>query len=192
MTRTWGGNLDPEMVKFDFVPTFLSCCSLEELEELKEIVCQEIQKRQNEEDLSIKIEIEETDLELREPICNEIENNAPEIQIRDCQIMLKKIPSSDRSSKSPFGNSANIENETDEMIKQIEVTEKNKEAHKEKKFKCQFCWKKFITAWKKDRHELIHTGEKPFKCQYCEKRFSQSAHKAGHERIHTLKNHSKS
>ena len=47
------------MANYAFISAFLSSCSLEELEELKDIICQEIDKRA----ASLKVEIEETNLE---------------------------------------------------------------------------------------------------------------------------------
>ena len=56
-----------------------------------------------------------------------------------------------------------------------------------KKYVCQICSKSFITRFKLERHESVHTGKKIFQCETCKKRFIQAGHlnehlnKTGHK-----------
>ena len=148
------------MNKFDFIHSFLSCCSFEELEELKEIICQEIAKRQ-EETVSLKIEIEETNLEMVEPSFDKVENNESQIQIRDCRVMLERSPLAPSVRERKNAKKSNKMKSSEENIHQ-----------------CKFCEKQFSNKSDKTDHEQVH---KPFECQICGLRFTLKKSKTRHE-----------
>lgn len=54
-----------------------------------------------------------------------------------------------------------------------------------KKFKCQYCSKKFTQSTHLDVHIRSHIGLKPFPCHTCGKRFTQRGNLRTHMRIHT-------
>lgn len=55
----------------------------------------------------------------------------------------------------------------------------------EKKFKCQFCDKRFYASKDRERHLLTHTKEKNFECGICSMKFSRTDHLKRHRiKIH--------
>ena len=195
------------MTKFDFTPAFLSCCSLEELEELKDIICHEIAKRREAAEI-FKIEIQETNLDLRDPSFNEVEDNESLIQVRACNILpstegivskeIEKKHEADESlgiesGKTNFGNEEQLATEVKVESSELQVQVRdcsvllkrlpsNREALRNfgKSLEVELEVEKSAFSEAK-----IHKGEKPFQCQYCGKRFSQKCHIIEHEWIHT-------
>ena len=201
------------MSQFDLMKSFISFLSLAELEQLKEMICEEIGKK-IEENHSVKIEIEETLLEESERIPEESEEWRPKIQSLDCRVVLKKIDSSSflknnnsnvkkiSTEKShpkdkefnrefckislPSESKANTELKAKSEICGMSIS--NGHQNFKKNFECHYCDLKFLFKRDKDRHENIHTGEKPYKCQFCEKEFTRLDNKVVHERFHTGEN----
>ena len=60
-----------------------------------------------------------------------------------------------------------------------------KDLHKEKKFPCEFCDKRFVSQSKLEDHKIIHSGERSYVCNSCGKAFSRSYHLKVHARLHT-------
>ncbi|OMJ84637.1 hypothetical protein SteCoe_14232 [Stentor coeruleus] len=56
---------------------------------------------------------------------------------------------------------------------------------KQKKHKCDYCNKYFVSQQNLREHVFIHTGAKPYECSYCGEHFRQisqlSLHKRNHE-----------
>ncbi|XP_031165666.1 zinc finger protein 770-like isoform X1 [Sander lucioperca] len=52
------------------------------------------------------------------------------------------------------------------------------------KYRCDICFKHFVSPSKLKRHYLIHTGQRPFRCDICGKTFTQSAHVTTHRQTH--------
>jgi len=71
------------------------------------------------------------------------------------------------------------------------ISSKNFATHKqthlpesERKYKCSFCGKGFLTNQKLSEHELIHTDERPFSCKFlCGYSCKSSANIRKHEKI---------
>lgn len=55
----------------------------------------------------------------------------------------------------------------------------------ERRFVCQFCYKKFVCKNSLEIHTRTHTGEKPFSCEVCGKSFRQKSQFQIHSRTHT-------
>jgi len=56
---------------------------------------------------------------------------------------------------------------------------------KERKFKCQYCVKRFVRKEEKLRHERSHTNDRKYKCRICNLRFLRADHRKGHEETHS-------
>ncbi|XP_032357230.1 zinc finger protein 271 [Etheostoma spectabile] len=52
------------------------------------------------------------------------------------------------------------------------------------KYRCDICFKHFVSPSKLKRHYLIHTGQRPFRCDICGKTFRQSSHVTTHRLTH--------
>ncbi|XP_047487032.1 zinc finger protein 184-like [Penaeus chinensis] len=58
-------------------------------------------------------------------------------------------------------------------------------AHKERRFDCEDCGRKFKKRAYLVRHRRLHTGERPYSCDICSATFSQMPNLWYHKRIHT-------
>lgn len=63
----------------------------------------------------------------------------------------------------------------------------HKSIHQDRKFKCDYCDKRFLREDGKRIHMRSHTGEKPYKCDLCDKAFTQSNSLKTHMFLHTGK-----
>jgi len=54
-----------------------------------------------------------------------------------------------------------------------------------RKFKCQYCTKRFVRKEEKLRHERSHTNDRKYKCRICNLRFLRADHRKGHEETHS-------
>lgn len=55
----------------------------------------------------------------------------------------------------------------------------------DRKFKCQYCHKRFVRKEEKLRHERSHTNDRKYKCRICHLRFLRADHRKGHEETHS-------
>lgn len=58
-------------------------------------------------------------------------------------------------------------------------------AHKDRRFDCEDCGRKFKKRAYLVRHRRLHTGERPYSCDICSATFSQMPNLWYHKRIHT-------
>jgi len=56
---------------------------------------------------------------------------------------------------------------------------------KDRKFKCQYCHKRFVRKEEKLRHERSHTNDRKYQCRICNLRFLRADHRKGHEETHS-------
>jgi hypothetical protein len=54
----------------------------------------------------------------------------------------------------------------------------------DRRFKCQYCHKRFMRKEEKLRHERSHTNERKYQCKVCKMRFLRADHRKGHEETH--------
>ena len=57
-------------------------------------------------------------------------------------------------------------------------------ANENKKFKCKYCGKGFISSANLRDHIHTHTGEKPYVCKFCGAAFASVGNHRMHERGH--------
>lgn len=57
--------------------------------------------------------------------------------------------------------------------------------HRDPRFECALCEKRFKTNDELKKHTAVHTGERKFQCQTCGKRFKSYEANRVHQRIHT-------
>lgn len=53
-----------------------------------------------------------------------------------------------------------------------------------RRFKCQYCDKRFTQSGDQRIHERIHTGEKPYQCPICPKTFRSIGNRKDHLATH--------
>lgn len=53
-----------------------------------------------------------------------------------------------------------------------------------RRYKCQYCDKRFTQSGDQRIHERIHTGDKPFKCPFCPKTFRSIGNRKDHVATH--------
>jgi len=71
-------------------------------------------------------------------------------------------------------------------LRQIEEHGQYDATHdKDRKFKCQYCHKRFVRKEEKLRHERSHTNDRKYKCRICNLRFLRADHRKGHEETHS-------
>uniref|UniRef100_A0A095A990 Zinc finger and BTB domain-containing protein 20 n=1 Tax=Schistosoma haematobium TaxID=6185 RepID=A0A095A990_SCHHA len=56
--------------------------------------------------------------------------------------------------------------------------------HKEARFECEYCNKRFTKAAYYNEHLRIHRGEQPFECHICRKRFNKKSNLNVHLKFH--------
>lgn len=56
--------------------------------------------------------------------------------------------------------------------------------HKEARFECEYCSKRFTKAAYYNEHLRIHRGEQPFECHICQKKFNKKSNLNVHLRFH--------
>ena len=165
------------MVKFDFLYSILSACSLEELEELKEIVCKEIEKRIENFRITVKAEPQDfVETQFQPESDNYVLETDPETA-NETQLNVKlEDPKSDEK-----------EFEKSEQINfQIPDSSRRNLSYSEPgPYKCKFCEKTFKNIRLQAEHARIHNDEKPFSCQFCGKGFLQKRSQKKHEKLHT-------
>ena len=177
------------MTKYFFILDFLSYCNFDELLDLRQIICQEIEKRQEAiKHRSAEIETEETNSD----DSNGIDNFQPQDEEKNFDV---KLESSLLFQEEPSEIGPLIVTEEPKISNNYEMvqiqTEMNTKLDHEKlnaevkPFKCQFCNRGFAQKSQKIRHERVHTGERPFGCQFCEKKFFTKGEVTSHERVHT-------
>ena len=128
---------------------------------------------------------------------NKIENSVrasinAEIKLKyDCESIIVD------QTQSTFYSDIELDIKKDLMTSKIDEEEFNQQSktynvratcrdlersHRERKYSCSLCQKKYYYKQQLKIHERVHTGEKPYSCRFCDKKFSQSKTIPYHER----------
>ncbi|XP_066444699.1 oocyte zinc finger protein XlCOF8.4-like [Eleutherodactylus coqui] len=132
------------------------------------------ENRQGEDEIDIKVELEEERLRVDHPWKSEVEEDVP--TENPC-----------KNTEENFMLSLNNEVEQEDIVHFTKssglFTDRNRKS--EKPHPCSECGKCFITKTKLKYHQRSHTGEKLYSCSECGKCFFSITRLKYHQRIHT-------
>ncbi|XP_053617108.1 zinc finger protein 586-like isoform X2 [Plodia interpunctella] len=102
-----------------------------------------------------------------------------------CQPLVPEVTIEDNSETATETNKIEIEIESLNAEKALQLQNHLRNHRAERRFVCTFCSKAFSQSNNLRAHLRIHTNERPFKCTECGKAFTQVTNLNNHVRLHT-------